>query len=124
MRIMNLTGKQLRKSENNKVLGGVAGGLGDYFNIDPVLVRVLFVFGAVVSSGAFVMAYIALWLIMPDVNGEMKLSRMNFTHEGKSYTVNVPTEKHKNDDPLHYARPIQDLENLREKTKRDDTPIV
>lgn len=35
--------KQLRKSKHNEILFGVLGGIAEYFNIDPVLVRVIFV---------------------------------------------------------------------------------
>ena len=33
--------RQLFRSENNKVIGGVCGGLGDYFDVDPTLVRII-----------------------------------------------------------------------------------
>ena len=36
--------KRLYRSHNNKVLAGVCGGLGEYFDIDPVLIRLLYLF--------------------------------------------------------------------------------
>jgi phage shock protein PspC (stress-responsive transcriptional regulator) len=56
--------KRLFRSRMNKMLGGVCGGLGDYFNIDPVLIRVIFVAGTFVT-GIGLLAYILLWIIVP-----------------------------------------------------------
>jgi len=57
--------KRLYRSSTDVVLGGVCGGLGDYVGIDPVLVRLLFVFLAVVN-GFGVMLYLILWIILPE----------------------------------------------------------
>ena len=57
--------KRLYKSSTNRVLCGVCGGIGEYFNIDPTIIRlicVLFVFG--VGSG--LLAYIVAAIIMPE----------------------------------------------------------
>ncbi len=56
--------KRLFRSRMNKMLGGVCGGLGDYFNLDPVLIRVIFVAGTFVT-GIGLLAYILLWIIVP-----------------------------------------------------------
>lgn len=56
--------KQLYLSDKNKVIAGVCGGVGEYFDIDPVLVRLIwlfFVFWAL--SG--VLMYIIAWIIIP-----------------------------------------------------------
>lgn len=56
--------KRLYKSETNKILTGTCGGLGEYFNIDPTIVRLIFVIGTF-FSGFGVLVYIAAALIMP-----------------------------------------------------------
>lgn len=56
----------------DRMLGGVASGLGDYFEVDPTVVRLLLVLGAVLSGGLVLVAYIALWVIMPD-NGAQRI---------------------------------------------------
>ena len=57
--------KKLYKSETNKMLAGVCGGIAEYFNIDPTLVRLRsVVFCALGGSG--LLAYIIAALIMPD----------------------------------------------------------
>lgn len=60
--IMN---KKLYRSVKDKVLGGVAGGLADYFDIDPVIVRVLFVVSLFFHGAGFI-AYIVLWIVVPE----------------------------------------------------------
>ena len=46
------------------MIGGVAGGLGEYFDIDPVILRVLFIL-LVFAWGASILFYILLWIIVP-----------------------------------------------------------
>ena len=47
------------------MIGGVAGGLGEYFDIDPTLVRIIFVV-SLFLGGAGVLAYIILWIVVPE----------------------------------------------------------
>lgn len=55
---------KLYRSRTDEMLGGVCGGLGDYFGIDSNLIRLIFVVLAVVN-GVGVLIYLALWLIVP-----------------------------------------------------------
>ncbi|MFA6415137.1 MAG: PspC domain-containing protein [Candidatus Paceibacterota bacterium] len=55
--------KKLYRSKNNKIIAGVAGGFAEYFDVDPVIMR-LFFFG-LMFSGAFILAYIAAWIFVP-----------------------------------------------------------
>lgn len=57
--------KRLYRSYTDKMLGGVCGGLGEYFDIDPVIIRVLFVI-AVLFGGGGILAYIILWIVIPE----------------------------------------------------------
>ena len=56
---------RLYRSTTDKVIGGVCGGLGNYLNIDPVIVRILFVLLAV-FGGSGVLVYIILWIVIPE----------------------------------------------------------
>lgn len=56
--------KKLYRSTSDKMIGGVAGGLADYFSIDPTLVRVLFVVATLFHGGGII-AYIILWIVIP-----------------------------------------------------------
>jgi len=57
--------KRLYRSSRSKVLGGVCGGLGEYFDIDPTLIRLFAVLALFFSDGAVFLAYIVGWIIMP-----------------------------------------------------------
>jgi len=61
------TFKKLYRSETNRVLAGVAGGLGEYFQIDPTLIRLLFVLLTIFGGGG-VLVYIILWILIPNEN--------------------------------------------------------
>lgn len=54
----------LRRSRTDRVIAGVAGGIGNYFGIDPVLVRVGFVI-LVLAGGSGILLYLIAWLVMP-----------------------------------------------------------
>jgi phage shock protein PspC (stress-responsive transcriptional regulator) len=55
--------KHLHLSKTDKMIGGVCGGLAEYFGIDVSLVRVGFVLGALFGAGE--VAYIVLWIVLP-----------------------------------------------------------
>lgn len=57
--------KRLSRSKNEKVIGGVCGGLAAYFNIDPVVVRILFAL-VTLFWGAGFLVYILLWALLPE----------------------------------------------------------
>src|SRR5439155_12838968 len=54
---------QLVRSERDKVIAGVCGGLAEHFDIDPVLVRVAFVVASLFGPG--LLAYVVLWIAVP-----------------------------------------------------------
>ncbi len=56
--------KKLYRNMKNKMLGGVAAGLGDYLTIDPTLVRLGFVALALLGGPGFVI-YLIMWLVVP-----------------------------------------------------------
>lgn len=56
--------KKLYRSKENRIIAGVCGGLGEYFNVDPVLVRVAFILLAFVH-GFGILLYIVLMIILP-----------------------------------------------------------
>lgn len=60
--------KKLAKSKDNAVIFGVLGGLGDYFGIDPVLLRVIVVVATFIGVGSTVPIYLLLALVMPENN--------------------------------------------------------
>jgi phage shock protein C len=58
--------KRLFRSEQNKKIAGVCGGIGEFFDIDPTLVRLAFIFlGIVTGLIPFTIGYIITWWIVP-----------------------------------------------------------
>ena len=57
--------RRLTRRSDDRVLGGVSGGLGDYFNVDPAIFRLIFV-ALAFAGGTGVMLYVLAWLLMPE----------------------------------------------------------
>jgi phage shock protein PspC (stress-responsive transcriptional regulator) len=73
------------------VIGGVAGGLGDYFNVDPLLIRIGFV-GLMIFGGAGLVLYLIAWLLLPaeghDASAiEAFFRRLGITPRGLAWTA-------------------------------------
>ncbi|HEX8629184.1 MAG TPA: PspC domain-containing protein [Catenuloplanes sp.] len=58
--------KQLRRPTTDRIIAGVASGLGRYLNVDPTLVRVGFVVLVALSWGAALLAYPVMWFLIPE----------------------------------------------------------
>ncbi len=56
--------RKLYRSEKDKMIGGVCGGLGEYFNIDSTIVRLVFAL-IVLYGGSGLILYIILWIVVP-----------------------------------------------------------
>ena len=68
--------ERLSRSSQDKMIGGVCGGLGEYFQIDPLYVRIFFILWLIVGEwGIFV--YFLLWLIIPPQQYEGDAFQMN-----------------------------------------------
>ncbi|MCX6789425.1 MAG: PspC domain-containing protein [Candidatus Gribaldobacteria bacterium] len=65
---MEKSTKKLYRAKQERIIAGVAGGLGEYFKIDPVLVRIIFVALALVH-GLGILLYVLFWLIVPNEGG-------------------------------------------------------
>ena len=69
--------KMLRRSSTNKMLGGVCGGIAEYFNIDATIVRLVFAGVALITAGTGLVVYAVAWLILPDDDsGEIGLDKV------------------------------------------------
>ena len=56
--------KKLRRS-NDKMIAGVCAGLAHYFDLDPTVIRIVYVLLSIFTAFAGVFVYLILWLIMP-----------------------------------------------------------
>jgi len=57
--------RRLYLSETDKKIGGVCGGLGEYFHVDPTLIRLLVVILTFMSAGGGILVYLIAWAIIP-----------------------------------------------------------
>lgn len=84
---------QLHRSSANYIIAGVAGGLGEYFRVDPLIIRILFII-LTIFGGSGILLYILLWILMPgpqfsgsNFSGDSfrrfanDLSRANLSHD-------------------------------------------
>jgi phage shock protein PspC (stress-responsive transcriptional regulator) len=70
--------KRLMRSSTDKKIGGVCGGLAEYFDLDPTIVRVVWLL-AVFFAGTGFVVYLILWLVLP------------IAPATPAYTVQTPT---------------------------------
>ena len=57
--------RRLYRSRKNRKIAGVSAGLAEYLNVDPTIIRVLFIVFAVMG-GAGGLIYLAMWLVVPE----------------------------------------------------------
>jgi phage shock protein PspC (stress-responsive transcriptional regulator) len=67
-------GRRLHRSTTDRYLGGVAGGIAQTYDVDPIIVRVVFVV-LVALGGSGVIIYLALWLLVPADDGSLPVVR-------------------------------------------------
>lgn len=96
---------RLMRSQHDRILGGVCGGLGKYLNIDVVLVRLFFIVFTL-AGGIGPLVYIILWIVVPSeetvtggapssatIDGEVIKDRAETLKEEISQVVNQPSKK-------------------------------
>lgn len=76
--------KQLFRSNTNKIFGGVAGGLADYFKVDPILFRAAFII-LTLAWGGGIFIYIVMWIITPEKSFNHEFI---YDHEQNKYVKN------------------------------------
>ncbi|MGE5222885.1 MAG: PspC domain-containing protein [Omnitrophica WOR_2 bacterium] len=63
---MNTDTKRLYRSRVDRVFGGVCGGLGEFFVLDPTLIRLIFALGTIFGFGSFLLVYIVMLVVVPE----------------------------------------------------------
>lgn len=93
--------KQFNRSAKNKVFGGVAGGLGEYFDVDPIIIRVILIV-SLFAWGLSFFIYIGLWIFVPlsenaesfsYINTEPEISGVDNEEFGHSENSNYSKRK-------------------------------
>jgi len=104
--------KKLYRSVTDKMLAGVCGGLAEYFAIDPVIIRLIFVL-AVIFGGSGILAYIILWIVIPvkpfiitpfnsnPPSGSSEPSEEEKKSENSQFYMNIVNEKPQNNRSIY-----------------------
>jgi phage shock protein C len=58
--------RQLFRSKKERLLGGVCAGLGEHLDVDPTVIRLIWVVVSVLSIGTGIIIYILAWIIIPE----------------------------------------------------------
>ncbi|MCI0131273.1 MULTISPECIES: PspC domain-containing protein [Enterococcaceae] len=99
-------GRKLTKSSNNIVLTGTLAGIAEYFNIDPTLVRIIYVILSMFTLGSPIILYILLALIVP---GSNKQSRPRSPYEGYGgYNYEESSKQYKAKRPRKEAQKVEE----------------
>lgn len=74
--------KRIYRSQTDKIIGGVCGGIGEYFSIDPFIVRIIFVI-LTITAGIGAPVYIVSWIIIPQstqitIDSNQQLPKKNY----------------------------------------------
>ena len=104
--------KKLYRSTTQKVIGGVCGGIAEYFNIDPVIVRILFVV-SLFGWGASFLVYILALIIIP--KREINYYTTNSTSEGAEFSSSFESNDNYTEDQDYYAQNEQIIPNKSRK---------
>jgi len=63
---MNTETKELKRSTSNRMIAGVCAGLGDYFGIDPTIVRLLTLLAFFTGFGGIALVYLIMAIVVPE----------------------------------------------------------
>lgn len=77
----------LYRSSRDQMIGGVAGGIGESWNLDPTLIRILFILMVLVGGGG-VLLYIILWIVLP-LDDQMTINVKSETMEEQKTSENA-----------------------------------
>ena len=103
-----------RASEEKSMIGGVCAGIAEYFDIDPTLVRLAFLF-IVLARGAGLLAYIIAWVVIPQKPAhieEESTNKSNFDKDESDFETEEKEKKNENN---------EGNKEDEKKTKKDST---
>jgi len=101
--------RKLYRSTKDRMLGGVAGGLAEYFEIDSTLIRIIFVITLFIG-GTGLLAYILLWIVVPEAPYYAYQNPAQTTPEGTLTQEGIPPES--------VEKNVEDYLRLQEEKKK------
>lgn len=97
--------KKLYRSKTDRVIFGICGGLGEYFEVDPLIIRILFILLSF-TGGSGIIIYLILAVIIPEANGDKKVKKSDSISETQEKTQELAEEIKKNGNWLKSAKNI------------------
>lgn len=114
--------RRMYRHPDDRILGGICGGIAAYFDINSVFIRILFTAILILSAGSVIIAYLILWFIIPEAKTraqklEMKGQRVNLENLEKTvkHELNIVKENIRN---LHIQEKLKRLGFFLEKAFR------
>ncbi|MFW6029590.1 MAG: PspC domain-containing protein [Halanaerobiales bacterium] len=94
-----MSGKKIYRSREDKMIGGVCGGIAEYFDIDSTIVRLVFLLLLLSPNGFGLLLYIIPWIIIPEKPGDREES---YQHKEKDDSIVVDAEVVKDSSNLDF----------------------
>lgn len=124
---MDPTSRRLYRSTTDRMISGVSGGIADYFDVDPVLVRVAWLLLAFLTAGVFAVAYLLLWIIVPLEETRLGISPKTHPTEPETPSPETPFNERESSDPPELAatgaEPTRAGETPRRRLRRRDRHV-
>lgn len=102
--------RKLTRSEEDKIIAGICGGLGEFFAIDPVIMRILFVVLAL-ADGIGILVYVIMWLIVPTQTSTSANPTDTINENAKQMGEEIETFAHKLEEKIQNQESEQDTTN-------------
>ncbi len=96
--------KELYRSKEHRIIAGVCGGIAEYFETDPSLVRLIFIFATILGGGS-ILVYLLLWVFIPERGGGRSLTEeiREFKNEFKDkFMEEQKDHEHHHHDHYHH----------------------
>ena len=114
-------GKRLYRSRSERMLFGVSGGMAEYFDVDPTLVRIAWVVVAIISAGVGFLAYLALAIIIPESTARERPSGEEASNmEGEEGSAYDPVDSREEREEYETAGAAADSREEREMYETAD----
>lgn len=111
-----MTDKKLYRSGQDKIIAGVCGGIAEYFDVDPVWVRLLTAL-IILTTGVGLVLYIIAWIIMP-VNPAHKNVKDTKAEAVSRKIINKVKKEYKEDNKVHKQYHVDNKSSHRDRHGR------
>jgi len=111
--------KRLFRSRTDVMLGGVCGGLAKYLDVDPTIIRLVFILLFFIGGGGF-WIYLVLWLITPVEPHSIPAAVIEVKSE-KEEAIPTSMKKETNEQPQDSTLKLPDEEKVETKTPKNST---